>query len=233
MTEHNVHNNGFFFNKFISEQALNWGTDPAKVTVTPKDFFSVYYAARDVMERKPRAVHDHTELLITSLETTLSDLPTLHEHPLFTDAMQLMASSEYLNRYIHPRGKYSDGKLFIPCNMEGCQHCAAHEQKLIDEEKLKQLALKESTTSGVVHTATHYDAPFPSAPKSLNSEHFVKALSKTLENGGTVSDVDLKIVAQWAAANTLDASFSKYLANLIVNLTSEQLNTFALAMKGE
>ncbi len=234
MTEHNVHNNGFFFNKFISEQALNWGTDPTKVTVTPKDFFSVYYAARDVMERKPRAVHNHTDVLQASKEMTLSDLPSLHEHPLFTDAMHLMANSEYLDRYIHPRGKYSDGKQFIPCNMDGCKVCAAQEQKLIDEEKLKQLALAQSTTSGIIHTAKYYDAPFPSPPKeSLAQEHLVKALSKTLEKGGTVSDANLKIVAHWAAKNTLDASFNKYLANLVVNLTSEQLTTFALAMKEE
>jgi hypothetical protein len=129
--ENNQHNTGFFFNKFISKQALDWGTDPTQITLNPVLFFQVYYAAKAAHESVPDMdeVKDVTHIFKYIKKQTLTGL---RNHPLYTrnDLPEEIAEQEetILNHaYNHfHTGKYGDSsniQLFIPCGSKHCDTC--------------------------------------------------------------------------------------------------------------
>jgi len=128
--EHNVHNNGYFFNKFMSNSALDWGTDPKKIRMEPSTFFLVYYAATHAWQYRDAGfpgAEDKTELIqyVSKLTPTM-----LRKEPLFMRSdlpAELDAVRERtLNKmyYVHS-GMYGspDNDKFIPCGLKGCDTC--------------------------------------------------------------------------------------------------------------
>ena len=61
MCENNMHNTGFFFNKFLSKTALDWGTNAKLIELNPMEFFRVYYAAYDAYQHRD-ADHDSQDV---------------------------------------------------------------------------------------------------------------------------------------------------------------------------
>lgn len=129
MTENNIHNTSFFFNKFILSTPLDWGTDPTKVTISPRDFFRVWYAAKDASEHRgvKADLKDTTHIIRYSNKQTLNGL---RENPLFLRAdlpAEMLGASvltSYWNGMLHS-GLYGvEGEQFIPCGADGCVRCA-------------------------------------------------------------------------------------------------------------
>ena len=129
--EHNVHNNGYFFNKFMSSTALDWGTDPSKIRMEPSTFFRVYYAAAGAWQYRAAGfpgAEDKTELIqyVRKLTPTM-----LRKEPLFMradlpaelDAVRERTAAKLY--YIHS-GMYGspDNDKFIPCGLKNCASCA-------------------------------------------------------------------------------------------------------------
>lgn len=171
VAEHNVHNNGYFFNKFMSSKALDWGTKPEKVRMEPGDFFRVYYAARHAWSfRKagPVELADTTHLT----EYVMGLTPySLRKRPLFLrDDLpeEITAVAEHMQGITHMMhsGKYAqtDNKQYIPCGLANCHLCAeAH--KAIEEQQFLDAGMYLGTPSP---TTYNYDMtyPQPEAPVS-------------------------------------------------------------------
>lgn len=137
--ENNQHNTGFFFNKFISKNALDWGTDPKQITLNPEQFFQVYYAAKAAHESVPDMdeVKDVTHIFKYIKKQTLTGL---RANPIYTrhDLPEEIAEQEetvvkYASSQMHT-GKYGDSSnnLFIPC---GSKHCATCNSMYADKIK--------------------------------------------------------------------------------------------------
>ena len=130
MTENNIHNTSFFFNKFLSKTPLDWGTDPKKVTLNPADFFRVWYAAKDASEHKGVSVElrDTTHIIKYANKQSIQGL---REDPIFlrTDLPDEMYGASKLSSYwssmIHSGTYGNTGDAFIPCGAEQCEHCAS------------------------------------------------------------------------------------------------------------
>ena len=191
--EHNVHNNGFFFNKFMEKTALDWGTDPNSVTINPLQFFRVYYAALDVLTRTERNIPISSMKVfnevdgLTNSQMRKNPLGTNTNTPFLMDSMQYLSASSR-----HPNGKFSDytSKLFIQCGKSGCSRCVEYvnEIKTINEQKLSQ----ETSTVGLPIPAPEYDMTLPIS-KPTKSDTVTGTLKNILEvlekhsDGGTLS----------------------------------------------
>ncbi len=229
-TEHNVHNNGFFFNKFINETALHWGTDPKNVTISPKHFFSVYYAAKDLLDSTTHDnFHSIEDVMKAHWNTTLDDIPNLHAHPVLGGAVHFMHKGHYLRNFLHPRGKYSTkgSKEWIECGLE-CGECKDHiSHSEYNKAKLDE-QLKQSLTTGVVPYTTHIEAPFPKPQMSMDEEvlHLVKKLSKEDELcDQSIQNLALLVLNNWTPLA------DKYLALIVSKFNYDQLILFANTQK--
>ena len=229
-TEHNVHNNGFFFNKFINEVALHWGTDPTKVTINPRHFFSVYYAAKDLLDAPMHNnFHSIDDVMKAYKHTTLKDIPTLHEHPVLGEAVHFMHSASYLRPFLHPRGKHSilGSEKFIECGLN-CKTCKDHKAYAQSKKEQLELQLKLSLTSNTVPIPQNIDAPFPTP--SLNSSDAVVQLVKKLSKEDELDDQSVQLLALTVLENWTHHA-DKYLALIISKFTNEQLVLFAKTQK--
>ena len=226
-TEHNVHNNGFFFNKFIQEAALHWGTNPSTVRINPNHFFSVFYAAQDVLNATVNDnFHSIEELMQVAESTTVKQLPTLHENALFSDALNFMKNSEYLRGYLHPRGKHSTTSKWVSCGMN-CKECVYIVAKQKQEKEAHLIALKESLSTSTVPVSSSIDAPFPT-PQPVGVKPTL-ATTKSLSKQTSFSDVDVVWLAHAVGEHGMvwDHAANKYLALIISQFTTEQLLLFA------
>jgi hypothetical protein len=225
-TEHNVHNNGFFFNKFINETALHWGTDPSKVRIAPKHFFSVYYAAKDLLDSQAHNnFHSIADVMKAYEETSLKDLPNLHTHAVLGDAVHYIKGSQYMNAFLHPRGKYSTmgSDNWIECGLN-CKSCKENKEYTWEMEQQMEQQLKSSLTSGTVPIASAIDAPFPKAPAepAKTVVNYVKKLSKEDE----LTDNSVQLLAKMVVDNWTPLA-NKYLALIVSKFTTDQLLLFA------
>ena len=127
--EHNVHNTGFFFNKFLSKTALDWGTNAGCIELNPHDFFRVYYAAFDAYQHRD-ADHDAQDVkhILKYVENISND--ALKSKPIFlrSDLPQEMRDLEesIVNHgRFHGQGThgYTDTDAFIPCGSSHCKKC--------------------------------------------------------------------------------------------------------------
>tara|TARA_B100001093_G_scaffold32899_1_gene28530 strand:- start:2471 stop:4747 length:2277 start_codon:yes stop_codon:yes gene_type:complete len=216
LTEHNVHNNGFFFNKFISKTALDWGTNPDLVRVRPRDFFSVYYAAKDIMDSKFREGRDFTDILDLCKSTTLSSLKAkplaLHDNAL-GKVMSFIPQSMR-----HPRGKYSqiDSSTFIMCGVHGCPKCKEHSNYLQSQLSTQILPINKS-----------YDASFP-VNEDVSLTMTYKSLSKE-------EDIDavIPILSHMLKENPPPKDAEKYVSLIVSKFNTEQLQAFAVSHKDD
>lgn len=218
LTEHNVHNNGFFFNKFISKTALDWGTDPALVRVRPRDFFSVYFAAMDVMSSEFREGKDFTDILALSNSTTLSSLKA---KPLAKHGNALADVMSYLGESMrHPRGKYSDysSSSFIQCGVDGCSRCFEHTAYLQDQLSSQILPINNT-----------YEADFP-VEKDEEQANITayKKLSKEEDSG----IVPVLLALMLKNSPPVKAA-EKYVSLMVSKFNTEQLQAFSNAHKGD
>lgn len=235
MTENNVHNNGFFFNKFISKTALDWGTDPSRITISPHEFFSIYYAAQDIMSKSPREGKDITPILALANSITLKDLK---ETPITKMKNIIGESSRYLNaQQRHPSGLYGyhTSSTFLPCGKGlDCLRCSEHTSYHADKKVEKEQQLIQSVTSNLMPTPKSFDAPFPfsddqvheNAKKTATS--FLKSMSKKINDGELVGSIPLaETLAEMFNEGVVTQVAHKYVANIISTFNTEQLTLFS------
>ena len=226
LVEHNVHNNGFFFNKFISKSALDWGTDPSSVRVTPQEFFSVYYAADHIMNSYPQTLNDTTH--ITDLAKTIT-VGAMKKTPLGEMDNIIAKSVPSLNKYYrHPQGKYSQthSNTFLRCGVKNCDRCVEH------DEYIKQ-TLTSETSLPITHT---YESDFPvEAPlASENVVAYLKQLSSAINNNKVnINDHDTINAIAIAVKKGVPDKAHKYLANIIAQMNTESLQLYAKMTKGD
>lgn len=221
LTEHNVHNNGFFFNKFISKTALDWGTNPDLVRLQPRNFFSIYYAAEDLMNSKPRLAGDFTDILSTVASITKTDM---QKKPLGKRNDELGRAVAYIgNMYRHPSGIYSDytANTFIPCGHVGCEVCAQHTAHIAS-----------TLTKDYLPTTESYEASFPVNKQAENNNAF-KLLSKEDDETFAHPTKVPQALAVLIHGLTHDGvkDVEKYIALIVSKLNSEQLIEFSTYKK--
>tara|TARA_R100000654_G_scaffold38825_1_gene64586 strand:+ start:1676 stop:4069 length:2394 start_codon:yes stop_codon:yes gene_type:complete len=128
--ENNIHNTGFFFNKFLSKTALDWGTNAGCIELNPHDFFRVYYAAFDAYQHRD-ADHDSQDVkhILKYVQNITNE--TLQSQPIFlrSDLPQEMRDLEerIVNHgRFHGSGKHglsNEDSSFIPCGSSHCDTC--------------------------------------------------------------------------------------------------------------
>ena len=139
--EHAVHNNGCFFNKFMKEMALDWGTGKKSVTIQPRYFFNVYYAAIDVLTQTKYRKEgiDVTDVFDEYDAMMAFGINYLRDNPLaLNDGYPLLqvATLHLDGAYRHPKGKYGQAHhldTFIPCGVAGCGQCASYKSELMQK----------------------------------------------------------------------------------------------------
>ena len=135
MCENNMHNTGFFFNKFLSKTALDWGTNAGLIELNPMEFFRVYYAAYDAYQHRD-ADHDSQDVthILKYVENITNE--SLQSNPIFlrSDLPQEMRDlEERITGYggFHGNGVHgnahtgyeSSNSQFIPCGSLHCDKC--------------------------------------------------------------------------------------------------------------
>ena len=236
MTENNVHNNGFFFNKFISKTALDWGTDSSRVSIIPHYFFTIYYAAQDIMSKSPREGKDITHILQMAKKITLSDL---RKFPITKQDNIIGISASFLtDNQRHPSGMYSKlgGKMFIECGLDKCDTCEEHIQHAEVEKKKKAESIIQSITSKTIPIEQTVDAPYPYSDDMVFKQNkesatkFLKGLSKQIEGGELAGEMSVPATLANHFNQGLIATHAyKYVANIISTFNTEQLKLFSEA----
>ena len=223
--EHAVHNTGYFFNKFISKTALDWGTDPAKVSIEPTAFFSVYYAAQDIMKSGIRMRKDFTDVL--SLYRSY-ELKELHAKPLSEHDNPIGKAVAYLTQaQRHPNGKYSAvGKpSFLYCGVDSCQVCKAAQQTLYQQTSSMTLPIQNS-----------YEAHFPVDNKKKDETVLAFKSLKAMYDDAAQDDKQSSEVPAMLAMlmkGKVPVEAEKYIAYIVSNFTSKQLQEFSKLQKGD
>ena len=131
MCENNMHNTGFFFNKFLSKTALDWGTNAGCIELNPYEFFRVYYAAFDAYQHRD-ANHDSQDVthILKYVENITNE--SLQSNPIFLrkDLPQEMRDlEEKITNHgrFHGHGthgnEYEGNTQFIPCGSLHCDKC--------------------------------------------------------------------------------------------------------------
>lgn len=133
--EHATHNTNFFFSKFLSKSALDWGTKKLQLDSSLEPF-NMFFAGLDVMNR----VNANDTYKTTSFDTRVKKVlkeysetsySSLRLNPLGAQTKGLLAEGfqNLEDNQRHPRGKYSrpyDVHSFIPCGVKGCEMCEGH-----------------------------------------------------------------------------------------------------------
>lgn len=217
LVEHNVHNTGFFFNKFLAKTALDWGTKPDTVRVVPQDFFSVYYAADHIMQSYPQPLNDFTNIIEVARGITTSDMK---KTPL-AEMDNIIAKSVMHIRFPHrhPNGKYSQvgSSHFLKCGIKICNTCVSHEEHM-----------KQSVTSSIVPLTESYDAPFP---VDTTSEAAIIISYKSLSKN--IGEHTPSALAMLMMHHPAPSAAHKYVALIVSQFTSEQLQEFAKHQAGD
>jgi len=217
--EHAVHNTGFFFNKFISKAALDWGTNPTAVRVQPRNFFTIYRAASDIIHGTVSPTEDYTHIIELAHKTTMK---SLKEKPLALHDNALGEAVSYLHfNHRHPmNSKHSqyDSPMFIPCGVSGCERCAVHQQHKVS-----------SVSSDILPIPVSYEADFPVGSTSQGVVQGLKTLSKSDADGKAIA-VTLAGILQ---ANTIPSEGHKYVALMVSKFNTEELMLFSKTQKGD
>lgn len=219
--EHAVHNNGCFFNKFMKETALDWGTGKSSVEVKPRYFFNVYYAAIDVLTQTKyrKSGEDRTDVLDEYDMLRAYGIDYLRKNSLANDNDFPLLSEATKNldvTYRHPKGKYGQPHYydtFIPCGVDGCLSCADHKQQV-----KKQTLSKLSNNVSLPVPEPQYDMSLPVEEKEsppstqdiilihlnqyhdmisdgVGSEGFSKYIKGLMKDSVTLSDKAMQVSA--------------------------------------
>lgn len=202
--EHAVHNNGCFFNKFMKEMALDWGTGKKSVTIEPRWFFNVYYAANDVLTQTKyrKSGDDRTEVFHEYQDLMEKGINYLRDNPLaLNDEFPLlqMGTLKLGSHYRHPKGKYGQAHYtdsFIPCGVAFCDSCAEHKANM--QEKVMKKVTNQVT---LPVPEPQYDMTLPDVKSPPTAQdHIINTLKQCQD---AISDGEDSI------------SFSTYLKSLI------------------
>tara|TARA_R100001198_G_scaffold95869_1_gene83280 strand:+ start:188 stop:2656 length:2469 start_codon:yes stop_codon:yes gene_type:complete len=198
-TENNVHNTGYFFNKFMSKQALDWGTDNEKISPT-MDLFNVFYAAKaaiDVRKDKLPKLIDTTPIVDYAL---LRWSPSAQKkYPMWLDekAPQVFkdiveaASKGYDKHVIHYGGKHSttsSPKNYIQCGHPECSSC----NKVKNQIHIQPLGVEQAYEMiAVLDSGVEYDMVLPDSStkkpidisKAVNT-NFLNIVHKEIKEQG-------------------------------------------------
>ena len=180
--EHAVHNNGCFFNKFMKEMALDWGTGKKSVSIQPRYFFNVYYAAIDVLTQTKyrKSGTDRTDVFHEYQDLMELGINYLRDNPLGLNAefpLLSMATLKLGSHYRHPKGKYGQAHYtdtFIPCGVALCGSCTEH------KENMKAKLMKQMTNKvSLPVPEPQYDMTLPDAKSPpTTQEHIVNTLKQ-------------------------------------------------------
>ena len=174
--EHAVHNNGCFFNKFMKELALDWGTGKKSVTINPRYFFNVYYAAIDVLTQTKyrKSGTDRTDVFHEYQDLMEKGINYLRDNPLaLNDEFPLlqMGTLKLGSHYRHPKGKYGQPyhfDTFIPCGVAHCDTCAEH------ESNMKAKLLKQVTNQVTLPVPEpQYDMTLPDVKSPSTTQEYI------------------------------------------------------------
>lgn len=188
LAENSVHNNGYFFNKFMSQTALDWGTEPKKIRLWPEQFFRIYYAAAEAYSHYDNpfgGCEDHEALL----DYVLNESPTsLRNAPLFTrkDLPEALAQvgelighhNPFTSSFLHPSSKYNNqDEKYIACGHAKCAFCSSF---------VKERAEAERASAGL------YIGPAPGVPQDLDMTF--PAHETVAPNDGDYTDIYATII---------------------------------------
>ena len=204
--EHAVHNNGFFFNKFMSPDAINWGTDPNKVRVQPENFFKMYAVAMDVYQ------HHQGDEPLPALQNIQPIFDAVQKYTKTGEVTPLLAMYRDVLHYSFRHPPMKSGQKHIPCGVTDCPSCAYEN---------KQQAEAPPSAISVPHTQ---DTSLM-LPKAEVTDVFK---FKTL-----FADVyypsDIAFLSQWTYSNNewLTPSNQTFLAQAVTGFDSKQLKEYS------
>lgn len=193
--EHAVHNNGCFFNKFMKEKALDWGTGKKGVECQPRYFFNVYYAAFDVLTRTEYATEGFDASATFKEIEDLSNegmkylranpLGSNKAYPILSNSMQFLYNGQR-----HPSGKYGNAgnATFLPCGVEDCSIC--DEQKATELQKVQK---EMGNTISLPPAGVSYDMEYPTDEED-KGQHYVgtlKSVHECIIEAKSVEDVNV------------------------------------------
>lgn len=217
LVEHAVHNTGFFFNKFLSKTALDWGTDHNLIRIGRRphieNLFTIFHAAKDVMDSKYREPTDFTDILSLARNTALSSLkkkPLIQHDNVLAEAVSFLHDGQR-----HPNGKFSrvGEPTFIACGVEGCGICHAHNEHM-----------KQQIASGVMQIAEEYEAYFPiEGGTEAKAIAAYKQMSK--------EDNNPKALAWLMHTHPAPKAAHKYVALIVSKFNTDEMNEFAQAQQ--
>ena len=239
--EHAVHNNGCFFNKFMKEMALDWGTGKKSVTINPKYFFNVYYAAIDVLTQtkyrksgtdRTDVFHEYQDLMGEGIHY-LRDNPLGlqdEEFPLLSHATLSLGS-----HYRHPKGKYGQAHYtdtFIPCGVAICATCTEHESN-VNKKLLKQVT--NHVTLPV--SEPQYDMTLPDVKSPpTTQEHIINTLKQhqdKISDGQDSSDFSVYLKSLIDDGVAMGDKALQVGANILTSLSTEQMVQHYKILNGE
>ena len=240
--EHAVHNNGCFFNKFMKEMALDWGTGKKSVSIQPRFFFNVYYAAIDVLTQtkyrksgtdRTDVFHEYQDLMEKGINYLRDNPLGLHdeEYPLLSFATLKLGS-----HYRHPKGKYGQAHYtdtFIPCGVAFCSHCTEH------KENMQAKVMKKMTNKVTLPVPEpQYDMSLPDAKSPpTTQEHIINTLNTlhdAIKDGKDVHHRFSKYLKS-LVDDGIDMSDKAYQigANILTLLNTEQMIQHYKILNGE
>tara|TARA_R100000458_G_C8230639_1_gene212411 strand:- start:70 stop:1095 length:1026 start_codon:yes stop_codon:yes gene_type:complete len=186
-TENNVHNTGYFFNKFMSKQALDWGTDTEKIS--PKlNLFNVFYAGKaalDVRKDKLPKLLDTTSIIDYAM---LRWSPSAQKNnPIWLDGKAPQLVKDVVEDAVK-NGRHmvvlhnghqkhttpSDTKNYIMCGHDDCSYC----KEFVKKSKSAPLLIDEAYQMiAVMDTGVEYDMILPLSNK-VQDDSFIKGIDK-------------------------------------------------------
>lgn len=206
--EHAVHNNGYFFNKFMSKVAFDMGTAKGgwkSHYVTQA--FNVFYAADAALSMrgvKIPKVQDSIEVLKYSLEHGHS---YWRKNPIAVDDKAPKQIREAIDglfkqgegHVLHTGGgdliNYNDEK-FVPCGHDDCSHCETWRSNLenikIAKAKQELANVMGITLSDFIDTSFEIDMWLSNKPLLGQDDMTLKMCEKIHESGYEYGIVSLK-----------------------------------------
>ena len=159
--EHAVHNNGYFFNKFMSKLAFDMGTQGAWNSSNVSEAFNVYYAA-DAALSKRRAKIPQLQDSVETLKYASKHGPTYwRKNPIAVDKkapMELQVAIECIlvdgkGILLHCGGGdfiNSSNEKFVPCGHDECEMCK-HWLQNLENIKMEQVKKELAHALGITN----------------------------------------------------------------------------------
>lgn len=209
-TENNVHNCGFFFNKFTLKQTLDMGTDPNGCPSDLDYLFMPYYAARGAVSHRgvrPTGLHD----ISATMEYLNSHGPSYwRKNPIYLDkdAPKVLKdavaqiSKEGRGSLLHSGGGSivnPRNSRYIMCGHEDCNECKAHLLFLEETAEAHRKVLvrrvlgKECLT--FMDSGIQYDM-FPTGEANDDSVDVIDFLDAVCKSIGEKENVPFAVIDQ-------------------------------------